>query len=84
MGRGCSDLKDQMKEDLLLGSLMWSLARFTFSSVVGLRVSVSYWLLAGGLPPFPATWAFHRAAHNLVAGFPWKAPKEQPTKVEQD
>lgn len=55
--KGCSQPRDLLGTDPLLSSLTWLLVGFSPLCVVGLRASVSCWLLAGSLPPFLATWA---------------------------
>lgn len=50
-------LKAHLGKDLFLSSLQQLLARFSSLKVVGLRPSVSYWLLSRGYPQSFAMWA---------------------------
>ena len=64
--RDCGHLQAPLGAGLLLGSFtgrMQSLVCFR------VRVSVSCWLLVGGLPPVLVTWPLQRAVHLLAAGF---------------
>lgn len=47
-----------------------TLAGFHSFQAVGLRISASCWLLAGGLPQTLPCGPLHMVAHNMAVGLP--------------
>lgn len=60
-----------MGKNLLPDSFIWLLTSLSSLKTIRLRISVFNWLLVGGHPQFPATWArpICRTDYNMAACF---------------